>query len=111
MDGHFFPEAIRALPHADIPFEGLSAYLSQSADHQIVFMHFAKDASVGEHSHAAQVGFVLQGRIELTAGGKTQVFQRGDMYSIPAGTPHAARIFAGYADITFFQEAQRYRRK
>ena len=56
-----FPEPIRNLPEADIPIEGISAYLSQSETHQIIFMEFEKDVELPEHSHAAQIGIVLEG--------------------------------------------------
>lgn len=48
-----FPEAIRKLPEADIPIPGLTAFLSQDKNHQIVFMYFSKDAEVSPHSHDA----------------------------------------------------------
>ena len=35
-----FPGPIRNLPEADIPLDGLTAYLSQSDNHQILFMVF-----------------------------------------------------------------------
>lgn len=38
-----FPQPIRALAKADIPLDGITAYLSQSDDHQIVFMEFSSD--------------------------------------------------------------------
>ena len=105
----FFPEPIMNLPKADIPIEGLDAYLSQGVDHQLVFMQFDKDAELPEHAHAAQVGFVLAGMIELTIDGVTKRFGKGDVYHIPAGVKHSGRIFWGYSDITFFAEAHRYR--
>lgn len=65
-----FPEPIRNLPEADIPLEGITAYLSQSETHQIVFMQFKNDVDLPEYAHAAQVGLVLEGRIELVIDGK-----------------------------------------
>ena len=59
-----FPEPIRNLPEADIPLDGLTAYLSQLDSHQILFMEFEKDVDLPEHSHADQVGIVLEGKIE-----------------------------------------------
>lgn len=56
-----FPEPIRNLPEADIPLEGIKAYLSQSDDHQILFMQFMEDVDLPEHAHGAQTGFVLEG--------------------------------------------------
>jgi mannose-6-phosphate isomerase-like protein (cupin superfamily) len=103
-----FPAPIRKLPKADIPLEGLTAFLSQSKDHQILFMEFEKDVDLPEHSHNAQVGFVLEGKIGLVIGGEKRCFTRGDRYYIPAGVKHSAKIYAGYVDITFFDEPNRY---
>jgi mannose-6-phosphate isomerase-like protein (cupin superfamily) len=75
-----FPKPIRDLPEADIPLEGAKAYLSQSDIHQIIFMEFEKDVDLPEHSHAAQIGIVLEGRIDLTIGGKTKTYIKGDEY-------------------------------
>lgn len=106
-----FPEVITNLPQADIPIEGLTAYLSQSDTHQILFMKFDKDVELPEHSHAAQMGVVMQGRIELLIDGEKQSLSRGDRYYIPEGVKHSAKIHAGYADMTFFNEADRYSEK
>lgn len=108
---HVFPQPIKTLPEADIPLEGVSAYLSQSDTHQVVFMEFAYDVELPEHSHAAQVGFVVEGSIELTIDGETRIYTKGDRYYIPAGVAHSGRIHAGYADITFFNEPERYSAK
>ncbi|MBN2426186.1 MAG: cupin domain-containing protein [Calditrichaceae bacterium] len=106
-----FPEPITNLPEADIPLDGVTAYLSQSDTHQIIFMQFAKDVDLPEHAHASQVGIVLEGRIELIIDGKKQCFTKGDRYHIPAGVKHSGKIYAGYADITFFNEPDRYSEK
>ena len=103
-----FPPPIRHLPEADIPLEGVMAYLSQADAHQIIFMEFTKDVDLAEHSHAAQVGIVLEGKIDLTVGGRKQTYAKGDLYYIPAGVSHSARVYAGYADITFFDQPDRY---
>ncbi len=73
-----FPAPVPALPPADIPIDGVSAYLSQSGSHQIIFMAFAQDADLPENAHAAQVGFVLAGRIDLVIGGVPGACQKGD---------------------------------
>ena len=46
-----FPEPIFNLPQADIPLKGVSAYLSQGADHQIIFMRFEEDVELPAHAH------------------------------------------------------------
>jgi quercetin dioxygenase-like cupin family protein len=106
-----FPEPIRNLPEADIPIEGIKAYLSQSDTHQIIFMEFKKDVDLSEHSHAAQMGIVLEGQIDLTIDGKKKSYTKGDRYFIPDGVLHSGKIYAGYADITFFDEPDRYSMK
>jgi quercetin dioxygenase-like cupin family protein len=106
-----FPDPIKSLPEADIPLEGIKAYLSQSDTHQIIFMEFTKDVDLPEHSHAAQIGIVLEGKIALTIGGKKETYTKGDRYYIPEGVLHSGKIYSGYADITFFDEPDRYLRK
>ena len=106
-----FPEPILNLPKADIPIEGLTAHLSQSEGHQILFMKFDEDVELPEHSHDSQWGIVLEGKIDLTIDGVKNTFVKGDRYYIPKGIKHSGRIYAGYADITFFNEGDRYKIK
>ena len=106
---NIFPEPIRNLPQADIPIDGLKAYLSQAADHQLVLMQFEKEVDLPEHSHAAQVGFILSGVMELTIGGVKRQYGKGDIYYIPAGVKLSGRFHAGYSDITFLGESDRYK--
>ena len=106
-----FPEPIRNLPKADIPFEGITAYLSQAENHQILFMKFDKDVEVPEHSHEAQWGVVLAGKIDLTIDGIKNTYSKGDSVYIPKGVKHSAKAYAGYADVSFFNQKERYKRK
>jgi len=103
-----FPEPIRNLPEADMPLAGVKAYLSQAERHQIIFMQFEGDEEMAEHSHAAQVGFVLAGRIDLVIDGEPQTYLKGDQYYIPEDTRHSGKIHAGYAQVVFFSEPDRY---
>lgn len=103
-----FPEVITRLPEADLPFAGCQAYLSQSDEHQIIFMEFAEDVDLPEHSHAAQLGIVLEGRIDLVIDGIKHTYTKGDRYLIPGGVKHSGKIYAGYADLTFFDQKVRY---
>jgi quercetin dioxygenase-like cupin family protein len=106
-----FPLAITSLPEADIPLKGARAFLSQGPDHQVLFMEFAEDVNLPEHSHEAQWGIVLEGEIDLVIGGKKHHFTKGQRYFIPAGVKHSGMIHTGYADITFFNVKDRYRVK
>ncbi len=106
-----FPEPIRSLPQADVPLSGSKAYLSQSENHQIVFWKFDEDVVVPEHSHESQWGVVLEGKIDLVIEGVKRTYTKGDRVFIPKGAKHSAKIYAGYADISFFNERDRYKRQ
>ncbi len=106
-----FPTPVSDLPQADIPVDGLKAYLSQGDNHQVIFMEFEKDTEIPEHSHKSQWGIVLDGKIDVTAEGKTTTYKKGDSYFLPDGTKHSVKIYAGYCDITFFDEKERYKQK
>lgn len=77
----------------------------------MLFMEFKEDVVIPDHSHEAQWGIVLEGRIDVTVGGVTTTYTKGDRYYLPAGASHAVKIYAGYADITFFNEKSRYSAK
>ena len=115
--GHFgymseiFPKLILNLPEADVPLEGVKAYLSQSDSHQIIFMEFEKDAELSEHSHEEQYGIILEGKIDIWINDVKHTFRKGDRYLIPRGVKHSVKIYAGYADITFFNQKDRYKIK
>ncbi len=106
-----FPKIISDLPKADISIEGLSAFLFQGSNQQIVFMAFDEEIIVPEHSHEAQWGVVLAGEIELTIEGIKSSLQKGDSYYIPANAKHSAIIKSGYRDITLFDQEDRYKEK
>ncbi len=108
---NIFPPPVMALPEADIPIPGITAYLSQAKSHQVIFMHFSQDVDLPEHAHAEQWGIVLEGSITLTIGGEPRTYGQGQRYFIPAGMPHSGRIHAGYADITYFNQPDRYQTK
>ena len=103
-----FPDMIKRLPRANIPIEGLKAHLLQGVDCQVLFMVFLQDAQVPAHSHGGQWGTVLDGRIDLIIGSVQKTYGKGDSYFIPAGVEHSAVIHAGYADVTVFEDPDRY---
>ena len=105
---NLFPEPVKNLPKANMPFENYEAYLSQSESHQIIFMQFEKDIDLPEHAHESQWGIVLEGKIELIIDGKKNTYKQGERYFIGKGVKHSGKIFAGYADITFFNQKNRY---
>jgi len=106
-----FPAPVQQLPQADIPIQGVTAYLSQAETHQIIFMEFSQDVELGEHTHESQWGVVLEGKIDMTINGVEKTYIKGDRYFIPKGIKHSAKIYAGYADITYFDQKDRYPKK
>lgn len=103
-----FPKMITNLPEADIKFKGVKGWISQSNDHQLIFIEIEPIGKVAEHSHGAQWGFVLEGEIELTIGGVTKTYYKGDSYNIPDGVLHSAVVKRKTWVVDFFAEKNRY---
>ena len=103
-----FPAWIQALPEVDTPFEGLEGRLLSGPHGQTVFFVATRDLDVPPHSHGAQYGVVVAGRVELHVGGGVRTVVPGETYEIAAGEEHAARVEAGTALVEVFQEPDRY---
>ena len=104
-----FPSFVRSLPKADLPFQGLRGWLLQSDSGQVLFNESDTEVSVPDHSHGEQWGIVIDGKIEMTIGGQTMTYSRGDTYFIPAGAVHKARIHPGFRAVDYFTDRSRYR--
>jgi len=103
-----FPEFIRKRPPVDLPYQGVNGYLIQGKNEQVVFMEFDRDTIVPEHSHASQWELVVEGTVDLTVGGRTTTYSKGDCFFIPNGTLHAAVVHKGYHCVMFFDQPDRY---
>jgi quercetin dioxygenase-like cupin family protein len=106
-----FPKPIQNLPEADIPIEGVKAFLSQGKNHQIIFMEFEKDIDLPEHSHESQWEIVVEGKVDLVVEGHKQTYNKGERFFIPKGAKHSAKVYVGYASIAFFNQKERYNKK
>ncbi len=106
-----YSETIKRLPQADIPVPGVRGWLSQAADHQIVFFEIPAGLEIPPHSHGDQWGIVVEGEMELTIDGQTRGYGPGDSYHIPAGTEHGAKFLTDFRAIDVFADADRYRPK
>lgn len=109
MDVTIFPDFITQLPMADISIDGVKSRLMLAEQHQIIFMQFTEEVVIPEHFHESQWGIVLEGKIDLIVDGVKNTFVKGDRYFIPKDIRHSATIYAGYADITFFNQKDRYK--
>lgn len=108
-----YPTVITTLPEADMPFEGVKAWIVQAPKHQLIFFEFESTAIVPEHSHPySQWGMLIQGGMELVINGTTETITEGQEYLIPAGAKHRVKKFLAQTRvIDFFSEAARYKPK
>lgn len=106
-----FPNVITRLPQAELPFpvSAVKASVIQSDNGQFIFFDIMEDVELPPHSHQAQWGTVLEGRMQMTIGGDTKTYGPGEAYFIPAGVVHSAKIPAGTKVIDFFEETDRYK--
>ena len=103
-----FPDFVKNLPRAKLPFKGLRGWLLQSNSGQVLFNESGVEVSVSEHHHGNQWGVVIGGKIEMTMDGQTRVYRQGDTYFIPAETNHSAKIYPGFRAIDYFADQDRY---
>jgi len=108
---NIFPKPIRNLPEADIPLEGVKAFLSQGENHQIIFMEFEKDVDLPEHFHESQWEIVVEGKVDLIVEGKKKTYKNGERFFILKGAKHSAKVYSGYSSIAFFNQKDRYKLK
>ena len=108
MENAFYPEMIRQLPNANIPFAGVHGKLFQGTDHQLVFFEIEAIGEVAQHMHGAQWGVVFSGEMDLTIDGNTTTYTAGDRYFIPAGVLHSACFKKKTFLMDFFEDVDRY---
>lgn len=104
------PAFIAAFPGIDLPLpEGRVETSAMRTDHGLaVFFTVREDIELPPHSHGAQWGTVIEGRLDLTMNGETRAYGPGESYDIPAGTVHSAKVHAGSLVFDVFEEADRY---
>ena len=108
FDDSVYPEMIKNLPEADIPFNGVHAKILQGKDHQIAYFVIEAIGIVPEHSHGAQWGVVFEGEMDLTIDGNTKTYKKGDHYYIPSGVKHSANFKKRTQVMDFFEDKDRY---
>ncbi|MFW9770165.1 MAG: cupin domain-containing protein [Candidatus Thorarchaeota archaeon] len=103
-----YPDCIKALPKAKMPFDGVQAWIAQGVEFQVGFFEIEPIGVVSPHSHSAQYGFVIEGEMLLTIGDDTKLYKRGDSYYIPEGVVHSAEFKTFCRVMDFFAEPSRY---
>ena len=111
MPDNIYPDVIKNLPEADIPFPGVHGRLSQGSDHQVVFFDIEPIGEVPPHSHGEQWGVVIEGEMDLTIDGETRTYRKGDNYHIPPGIVHSAKFRTPVRVIDVFADRDRYTAK
>jgi len=90
-------------------FHGARGWISQSVNHQIVFLHFPAGSKATPHRHGAQWGVVLSGRMVLTFDSTSHQYGPGEWHHVPAGTMHSVDFLEDTWLIDIFDDANRYR--
>lgn len=108
MTNEPYPDCIKKLPRAKIPFKGVKAWVVQGKESQACFFEIEPIGSITPHSHGAQYGFVIEGEMSLTIGNKTTSYSKGDSYFIPEGVVHSAEFKTFCRVMDLFGEPGRY---
>ncbi len=106
-----YADFIRALPQANLPMPGITAFLLAAPQGQAVFFELPAGTSVPPHSHGAQWGIVVRGAIDLTIAGETRTCRAGDSYFIGEGVEHSATLKEPCWAIDIFADPKRYQPK
>ena len=102
------PEEIKKNPEIDVPIGGIRGWKVGGPEGLVVFFEIQPGAVLPEHCHCFQWGIVIDGSIELTIGGETKTYNKGDTYMMPEGTPHSGVIKDGCLAMDYFADPTRY---
>jgi quercetin dioxygenase-like cupin family protein len=106
-----YPEFINNLPQADLPLTGAVGHLLSGPQAQVVFFELSAGMEIPPHSHDAQWGIVVSGKLELDIGGDKKVRQPGDSYFVPDQVEHSAVILEDSLVLEVFADPERYQEK
>jgi quercetin dioxygenase-like cupin family protein len=73
-------------------FPGVEIRTTAGTNLMLSVVRLEPESVVLEHSHPhEQMGYLLEGRLEFTVGGVTQLLGPGDVWRIPGGVVHRVR--------------------
>ena len=104
-----FPEVFAKMPESDAPFCGIRMRLLRRPTASAIFTEATDAASAPEYAHGAQWGIVVDGEMELTIGGATRTYQKGEEYTTLARVVHGAKLRPGTRVIDVFDDPDWYR--
>ncbi|MBC8383964.1 MAG: cupin domain-containing protein [Candidatus Cloacimonetes bacterium] len=108
---NLYPEMISKLPEIEIPIKGITGWLLENSTTQTVFFEIDTKEDLPSHAHCAQWGIMVDGVMELTIGGKPEIFTKGSHYYIPEGVIHSAKFLTKVYVIDVFDSPDRYKIK
>lgn len=104
MTKDLFTQIIKNIPAADYGLKGLEVHRTHTKEGTIYFVTAHEEVNFPAHSHAEQWTIVLSGECTYTAGGETKVYKKGDVYTIPADTPHQITLHKGYSEFDYVND-------
>jgi quercetin dioxygenase-like cupin family protein len=79
-------------------FPGVAIRTAAGRSMMLSVVTFEPEAVVPDHAHPhEQMGVLISGRLEFTAGGSTRILEPGGMWRIPGGVVHRVRALDGPA--------------
>jgi quercetin dioxygenase-like cupin family protein len=102
------PDEIKKNPEIDVPVDGIRGWKVGGPSGLVVFFEILPGTKLPEHTHCFQWGFVIEGEIDLTIGGDTITYRKGDTYVIPEGVTHSGCIPYGCLAMDYFSDPGRY---
>ena len=102
------PDEIKANSEITVPVDGIRGWKVGGTDGLVVFFEIQPGSVLPEHAHCFQWGIVIDGEIELTIGGETRTYVKGDSYNVPEGVTHSAVIPNGCVAMDYFADPNRY---
>ena len=83
-----WPQEVLKLPAIEFHVSGVTGHSMKNHEKQVTFFRFDEGVTVPDHSHGAQWGYLVTGEMTLEIEGRTELYQAGDVYYIPAGKKH-----------------------
>ncbi len=104
MEKDLFTQIIKEIPSVNYGISGLEVHRSHTKEGTMYFVSAHEEVEFPIHSHAEQWTIVLSGECTYTAEGKTTVYKKGDIYTIPADTPHQITLHKGYSEVDYVND-------
>jgi len=83
-------QSIKSIPSKE-PMPGITGYYAHGDKHTFGYVEIKKGTVVPQHQHPhEQITYVIEGRLDMTIGGKLCSLTAGMFEIIPSNTPHGA---------------------